>query len=467
MVSLAMHWPHLQKDLISVHAWRQTQTQSNTINFYEEDMNILNPRRNNRGDGDGIYRMEFPLYQWTNALLFGLMGNRVLITRLYTFLLGLVSVMGMYRFIECITGSQRTAAFGSWFISFSPSFFYFTINPLPDNMALMFSIWGLGFFYLYLRRQSGNHLLWSSMCLALAALCKLPFILYYAVPGFYFLAQAYQKKNISYGFSQILQYGSSALLVGAWYLWVIPQWESNPIVKGILENEQGSTQTIEYLYSNLISVLPELLLNYAAVPFFLYGVYYFWRHRRLRGRSTVPLLVLSVLLCAYALFEINAIKDKHDYYFFPFLPLLFLLVAVGAEQLYRMTRWTPYLVLCIAVVAVVTCALRMRVRWDEAQPGFDPDLLKYKQELRAAVPQDALVVAGNDVSGYIMFYYLDKKGWGFHDSDLTQKQLADYIARGAQYLYLDDPALISSSRLDSMVEGLVGQYGDITVYKLR
>ena len=57
LLSLVMHSGHFKKDLMGAHVWRQTQTQSNIINFYEEDFNILNPRRNSRGNTDGIFRM--------------------------------------------------------------------------------------------------------------------------------------------------------------------------------------------------------------------------------------------------------------------------------------------------------------------------------------------------------------------------------------------------------------------------
>ncbi len=467
LLSLAMHWPHFTKDLISIHVWRQTQTQSNTINFYEEDMNILNPRRNDRGDGDGIFRMEFPLYQWGNAALFQLTGEKVIVTRIYSFLIGLLAVAGMYWFLWSISSSLLLPALGAWFFTFSPSFFYFTINPLPDNLALALSIWGLAFFYFWVRKRRTSCLFWSSILIAFAALCKLPFILYYAIPGFYFLAQAYQKKSKGKPIQKLMAYSSSVFLVASWYLWVIPQWESNPIVKGILENETGQSQLLDYLFGNLVSVLPELLLNYAAVSFFLYGIYFFAKHKKVRNHKTWPLLLLSVLLCAYALFELNAIKDVHDYYLFPFLPLLFLLVAAGGYYLYRAQKWTRYLVYLLLLVAPITCYLRMQVRWDVSKPGFNKDLLDYKDELRAAVPDDALVVAGNDESHYIMFYYLHKKGWGFQNSEISPELLESYIERGATYLYTDDADILSQAGMNELLSEAVEQYGSIGVYKLK
>jgi len=77
VVSFFMHLEHLSKDLMSDHVWRQTQTQSTIINFYEEDMNIFNPRQNERGNTMGILRMEFPLMQWLVACLYKIFGNHL------------------------------------------------------------------------------------------------------------------------------------------------------------------------------------------------------------------------------------------------------------------------------------------------------------------------------------------------------------------------------------------------------
>ena len=47
LISLLMHLNHFPKDIMGAHVWRQTQTQTNIINFYEEDFNIFNQRDRN------------------------------------------------------------------------------------------------------------------------------------------------------------------------------------------------------------------------------------------------------------------------------------------------------------------------------------------------------------------------------------------------------------------------------------
>src|SRR5690606_9089514 len=147
VISTLMHLKHFSKDLMSIHVWRQTQTQSTIVNFYEEDMNILNPRRNDRGNTEGIYRMEFPLMQWLTACLYKVFGHHLMITRILMFLIGLLMVFGMYKLLFALFRNTTLSLIGAWTFNFSPSFYYYTINPLPDNLALCCSVWGLATFF--------------------------------------------------------------------------------------------------------------------------------------------------------------------------------------------------------------------------------------------------------------------------------------------------------------------------------
>ncbi|MCS6819355.1 MAG: glycosyltransferase family 39 protein, partial [Chitinophagales bacterium] len=183
-LSAVLHFPYFNKDIISAHVWRQSQTMTNIVNFYEEDFNILNPRKNDRGDGSGIMRMEFPLYQWLCAALWKIFGKHIWIVRLFTFIIGLCSVVAIY-FLNKIFWNRQSAAIGAAFcFSFSPAFFYYTICPLPDNLALCFGLWSLYFFYLYFDKVLYKYLFIGAIFGALSALCKLPFVLYFIVPFF-------------------------------------------------------------------------------------------------------------------------------------------------------------------------------------------------------------------------------------------------------------------------------------------
>ena len=468
VISTLMHYPHFSKDLMSVHVWRQTQTQSAITNFYEEDMNILNPRRNDRGNGDGIYRMEFPLMQWLVAVLYHGTGPQMLVTRLCMFVIGLFSVLGMYRLLRAVFKNPTLAAMGAWAFNFSPGFYYYTINPLPDNLALCCAIWGLALIFQWNRQPQWYLLLFSGLLLAIGALCKLPFILYFIVPAVLLIQKRREAGNAFKLIPAGVQHFAFIALPLAWYVSVIPSWGGNAVVSGALDHVVPWSEWIGYLVKNIVTVFPEMMLNYAAVPLFAAGIYFFLQQKLYRHTLFPSLLALLLALLAYFFYELNIITSVHDYYLFPFFPMLFMLVAFGAFQLLaqkaRILQWITYILL---LALPLTAFLRMQVRWNPEKPGFNKDLLVYRDELRSAAPRDALVVAGNDISHHIMFYYIDKKGWGFDNNQLDSSALQSMIHLGAGYLYSDSRDIDSHASIMPLLDSLILERGTIKVFRLK
>ena len=468
LVSLSMHYKYFSKDLISVHVWRQTQTQSTIINFYEESMNIFNPLKNERGNGDGIFRMEFPLMQWLVAILYKIFGNHLIISRIFMFIVGLFSIAGTYKLIKEIFNNRTIAIIGAWAFNFSPCFFYYTINPLPDNFALCCSIWGLAFFFSWIRKIKNFILLLSCFFLSIGALCKLPFIIYFVVPLVFFLQIFLKNKVNKKNTINVFILFSFIILPLAWYLYVVPSWQGNGIVGGVLDNNVSFPKTLFYLKDNLFSVLPEMLLNYGSVFFFIMGFYFLFKNKSYKNQKFPLLLALSLSVLAYFLFEINMITNVHDYYLFPFLPILFILVCFGAYNLLNLRiRFFKYFTVLLLLILPLTTYLRMKIRWNEDKPGFNKDLLIYKNELKNAVPKSALCVVGNDISHFIFFYYIDKKGWGFNNDELNATSLKNMIENGAKYLYSDSRRIDTKAELQPFIDKLILEKNSIRIYSLK
>ncbi len=468
VISFGMHYRGFSKDLMSIHVWRQALTQTNIINFYEEDMNILNPRRNERGTADGIYRLEFPLMQWLVACLYKGFGNHLVITRIFMFITGLFSILGLYKLLLALFHDITPAVIGAWAFNFSPSFFYYTINPLPDNFALCTGIWGLALFFTWLNNKKGTTLLFSGIFLSIGTLCKLPFIIYYTVPFIYFIRMLLKNGISKKIFFQAFTVCGFIMLPLAWYSWVIPAWSGNPTVMGMADNQSSAGKIFDYLQHNLISNLPELLLNYGSLLFFLAGFYFLKKYRAFKDSRFPLIFALSIMALAYYFFEINTIGKVHDYYLFPFYPLLFMLVAYGAYHLYySKIRFLRILTIALLLLLPVTCHLRMQKRWDPDSPGLNKDLLRYKTELQNAVPRNALVVVGNDPTHAVFLYYINKKGWSFQDDSLPVTRLEQLAAAGAQYLYTDSEKIDFNSGYDCCIGKLVAEKGSIRVFSLR
>ena len=291
------------------------------------------------------------------------------------FLIGIGSVLGMYALLQALWQNTALSLMGAWAFNWSPSFFYYTINPLPDNLALCFGLWGLALFFIWLRSKRRGLLVAGGLLLALSTLCKLPFIIFFVVPGMHFLMALIRGTAEKNWFGKALSNLGFAVLPLAWYAWVIPGWHENPIVKSMPGNNKSTSLLLNYYQNVLTSIVPELLLNYGAVLFFLARSYFLFKRKAFKDSRFIPILGLSVGATAYYLFEANAIAKIHDYYLFPFYPLLFMLVAYGAYHLYTSTNRLGRIVATVFLLVLpLTCHLRMMNRWNPDSPGFNKEL---------------------------------------------------------------------------------------------
>src|SRR5205807_2468130 len=119
------------------------------------------------------------------------------------------------------------------------------------------------------------------------------------------------------------------------------------------------------------SLLPELILNYGSVLFFVAGFYFMFVRKVQRNRFFLPFLVWGISILFYFLFEINTITTVHDYYLFPFLPQIFLIVAYGAWQLLSAEKkiLRVLTIVCLAILPA-TAFIRAYSRWDPTDPDY-------------------------------------------------------------------------------------------------
>lgn len=458
-VTTLFHWNYFNRELTGYHVWRQTQTQSTILYFYETpSASILDPKQRDITYDEGLFRMEFPLMQYAIAKIFAFTGPSVPVTRLIMFVIGLMGVVGMY-FLGLAVFRQQTIAMAvAWCYSFSPAFFYYTITPLPDIAALTFAIWGLFFAV-----KTGNgltSLLLSGIFISVAALCKLPFVVFYSVPCMWVLMHA-PSRNLKSALCLILP----LIAPIGWYAWVIPTWHHTGIRTGIFDHEDGWFTLFDYLQSNLISTLPELLLNFGSVPFFMIGLWGVRKHILQRTPLVLAFAAGGIAVLSFFFYEINMIGKVHDYYLFPFLPFLFLIVGYGFKIGLNTNKRLLYLTLALLLVLPFTAYLRGVSRWNPDHVGFNKDFLDYKEELQAAVPDTAKCIVGSDESHFIYFYFIHKSGWGFHQDKLSEDQLSTWAQAGADYVYSD------SEKVNAMLDAnpkvyFVQAYGSIRIYRI-
>ncbi len=469
LLSLAMHAHLFEHPLQGIHAWRQCETASNIVLFATHDYSIMDPHVYSLEWEDGLKRMEFPIMQWLFGRAIHYLGHEILVMRLLSWLLGFVTILGFFRLTDLIFKDKALAVAAAWCWMFSPVIFYYSINPLPDNFSLMLAVWGLAFYMQWHRAKHLWAMLVSFACLSLSTATKLPFVLLFAAPLGGLLGELLRNRGrnlISY-----LSMGMAGLLILApalwWYAWVIPQWTGNGVIKGVLDTEVADIPVlIKTIGKNLLVILPEVLLNYASVLFFVWGIWIIWKEKLYQHVLSLPFGLMAMAIFAYFIYEINMISSVHDYYLFPFLPGIFILVALGLHRLRdAVWPWVRTLAIVALCILPVTAGLRAYTRW--GSKGMPKDLVANEATLREATPTDARVIYGNDLSPHISLFHLHRQGWTLDESEFNPEKFNDWLAKGAEYLYSNARTLEENAVVRPHLGEMVGEWGQTRVWRLR
>jgi hypothetical protein len=324
------------------------------------------------------------------------------------------------------------------------------------------------FYFQYTGSNRRSRLIFSAALLCLATLAKLPFILFGSVVTGTLIYQWKNTRQFIPSLGAIVIFTIILIPAFAWYIWVIPGWHGNGVTLGMLDGTTYNFSEILHILSGtLVSVLPEMLLNYGAVIFFIYGLFLLAKKDFKANQYSYPLMLVLLSFTAYFLFEMNMIALVHDYYMMPFLPVLFIIVAWGANKLLNNGfRSVRVLSIILLLSLPVLAATRINGRWDPEKPGFNKIYYRQRDELQKLVPKNALVVAGNDISHYILLYYLDRKGWAFDTDHLYDYELRYYISQGAEYLFSDSRADMQPG-VQQLIESTIFEQDNLKVYKLK
>ena len=465
VLAIALHWNVWNLDIMGIHAWRQTQTMTVVENFAFEDANIVNPRINSRGDGDGIFRMEFPIMQWVFAWFYKAFGSELIIARILSFIIYLASVLGFYRLIRAYDQSKSLSALAAWGFAWSPVLFYYSVNPLPDNLALSSAIWSMVFLKQHQENKSIASLVGFALFLSLATAVKLPYVVFGAgyIP---ILFDQLKRDPFNRSILNSLLILIIMLPALAWYGWVIPQWTNKALIGGVgAESELNYSVAIQNIWGVIHSILPELLINYGSVLFFIVGVVILVNKRENLLKHAVEFTIL-IFVSLYYLYEVNMIGLAHDYYLFPFLPSIFLLVSFGLKQVVdSQVRFVRILVFFSLIILPLTAYLRTDGRWEPM--GSEKPFLAHKKELQELTNKDALVILGNDPSTHMFLYHIKRKGWTFEQDWFYEEDLLEYMNCGAKYLYCNSTNVDKNPEIAKHLGAPIFNKDGIRVYPLK
>jgi 4-amino-4-deoxy-L-arabinose transferase-like glycosyltransferase len=437
------------------HHWRESDTAAVILNYYQEGMNFLEPRVNQRGLTSGITGMELPLLNYTAAVAYQITGPSHAVARLLTVLAACLCLWFFFRLVATLT-DDREAAFATWAMAFSPLFFFYSYKIMPD--LWMLTLW-LASVYLFMRFYgSGRYWYWlaSAVCLSLAASIK-PLVLSIYLP---YLFLIWRRKGRSA--RDFMAYAAYVVLtLTPVLLWIqYARWlqKTHGLYVFYLGSNLGGFS--EYLFNaqffkKLALQWPsELWVGWVLVPAFFYGLY-----RAVKAQKSAFYFIW--ILSIYIVFAITALKSStHDYYTMIIVPPLAAITGSGLYQLYTSGNWRRILAIILLLMAPVGAFLRIQHRL-----GPTDDYYAIRAAAEKIIPQHCLV-AVQDNTPAIRLYQLNRKGWPLRNG-VRFKEVAKLMQDGADFLIVDEPLDTLDSRWWEILETTPLELGSLYGYQAK
>ena len=450
--------------------WRESKTAWNIRYFVRHDANIFNPRQPYLNGEDNIVRYEFPMMQWSIAIVQKLCGEHILVMRLMVFLVSLLTLLAVYKIGLLFMEDSVLAAFGIWTFTFLPTFFFNSTSIMPDGLALCFGMFYMLYFFRHLKSGDTRDLMLAGMFISFAGLIKLPFILL----GILSLIRAVQMMPKMQSppsrdfFRYITVYAFALIPVLSWYIFVVPTWEENNIQAGFFKNFAGWPLFFDYFKHHYHQTFPKDILTTSTILLLGIGIFYLIKSRKLFFTQPVYFLVPFLLLVVYFFYILNVIEVSHDYYLMPFYPIFLLAILYGMYYLTRLKMAGKIMLGLLLVVMPVICWLRVKDNWDIRHAYFNPDFFICRQQLEQIGSRDDKAVFINDKSLAILPYIADKSGYIFWNDHLPIAWLRGMRTDlGAKYLFSDSRKIEAQEGFEDCVDGVILECGTLKVFKLK
>lgn len=462
-----------------IHAWRNTDCLSITLNYHDNGMVFSEPAIHNYISDDytsGKTAGEFPGWYYAMAALWKTFGVSEALYRSMVALLFVLSLIAVQRALLRIMNEFWSVALTLW-LFVQPALVYYAFGFLSNVPALSFALFG-GAAYVFFALNGRMRWLWiATACFALGALLKITaLLLFCTLIGLILLEwmglKLWPKRKLFPQPLKQLAILSTALLpIFTWYMWaadynashggkytfngIWPLWEADAALQAAIWDgiRQFTARQIMAPVNWLIALggLVAVVVQVRRIPLLLVAL---------------PLIFFAGSL-VYAILWFQAWKD-HDYYFIDLYvwPLLVLVVLVAAARYREVnTRLERSLravfVVLLAWSALYTqehLALRYTANYDNTYitaTDYEEGHLKYvhwdmlrneygllgiSPVLEAhGITKDTPVISIPDASFCITLYFMDRRGYtNMGDFNRTPESVRENIARGAKYLIVNE-----------------------------
>lgn len=484
LVALYLQFPkYLEFRPIADHTWAQCDRASVARNYAQESMNFFLPRVHYTAGKTGISGLEFPIINYSAAIMYKAFGFH---ERYYRLIMLLLVFSGLFALIKLTNLFINNIFLSiivclSWYLS--PVLVCYTPNFIPDagSLGLILVAW-----YAYFKTTKSNeakfHILFF-LTGALACLIKLTSLIsVISILSVSTLNLLLPEKNKFYRNNISLWYILyCTAIIGFTYLWY---------TYATYLNEKYESW-IFLMKSNPPQSYHELIFNFKYIWNRFYKIYFSPGFYILFILSVVvtiikikkanPLLLIILIHLYLGSFAFLVLMNRqfiyHEYYFISLLPVFFFQLLIAVEILRKIepgfiNKWQIITLLFAAITVSNAISARKFIKGRFSESGADNSgtdsylvyhgIEPYLRKLGIKPEQE--VLSYFDQSPNVTLYLMNQKGWSIplgknessHQAILNIK--ADYIIFNERYS--------SETTLPDYIKKMkIGQYKTISIYK--
>jgi 4-amino-4-deoxy-L-arabinose transferase-like glycosyltransferase len=394
-------------------SWRQSDVAAIARNFLQNGFRFGYPQIDWAGNAPGYVGTEFPILPFVVAVSYKFAGVHEWIGRIQAVVLFAVSLPFFFLLVRQIFGSTA-AIWATFFYSFAPLNIFAGRSFMPDVPSLSLAIIGLYFFLRWVDKKRSALFFAAAIAISLSLLIKITSIvilapiLYVAIVGRLCQTPGVSQKRPTVLGGVALFTAIALMPSGIWY------WHAYQIAREFYPHHFFGAGGIriesfpwywQIAQETLVFSLTPTLSAIALVGLFVAQS----RHRRYAHlfHWWLAAMVLFVIVLGYG--------NRHLWYQLPLVPIATAFAGaacafVSSKISSRVLSMTLSILLVTSVATVAFWCVQPLYQSSAAQlrnAGF---------ELKKVTPRDALIVAA-DMGDPTIFYYSERKGWHFPESD--------------------------------------------------
>jgi len=453
-----------------IHFIRQTDSLS-FINYYcKTGFNLFNIGNLNLYNSTGKTVCEFPLIYYIVALCSQTGIKSYLLLKLIHLFLFFYTTFSLFNFLR-----KKVSLINSYAITFlvfsSTISLFYTLNYIPNYIALCFTICGLINFLSFLESNNPFEFKLSIFFFLFASLLKVTFAIYPIACFIYFVLQFIKFKKINYKI--LVSFSIIFILNFLWNYFVLYYNQINhadyyltaikPIWNSSFEDRQ-----------NVIS----FILNYWLYQYYFQSTIHFFAillfislffYKNINFKKALISLILLIGLSCYFILFFKQFKD-HDYYFLEFIPFFMLLFINSFTAIIE--NFNNYLKFSVSLILIIISALSLnygRINLERRYSSYNGNKIVSLENIESRIDEigispDAKITVIPDYTMNGSLYYLNR--FGYTIGDTSDVNLPKFCAKSDYILILDSmikPYLIKRFQLKKCILIFKG----VSLYELK